>query len=173
MNPTLTANSGLERWTSRLGVTAAVLTVVFAVAAPVLWYSPLSQAIGRAPLRVDPIFSGGEVARTLARPGYAIAIYKPVNKRGWLSSNRPFVQLAWKPAAALPAHVRETIDLDGDGRPDLVVNFDVPRAEKAPLRVDVEPLSARVVAMHGVAIDSFSNLIARVNDAIVVRVPLR
>jgi hypothetical protein len=173
MNPTLPIHSEPARWTSRFGYTAAVLTIVFAVVAPILCLGPISAAIGRAPLRIDPIYTGGEVARTIARPGYTIAIYKPVGKRGVLSGNTPFVQVTWKPAAALPARIVEAIDIDGSGRPDFIARFDVPRAEKAPLFVDAEPLGARAIALHGVGIDSFCSMIARVNDAIVLRVPLR
>jgi hypothetical protein len=72
-----------------------------------------------------------------------------------------------------PATISEPLDLDGDGQPDCVVSFQVPRNPRATLHVDVKPLNALVKPMNGVSKDSFSSLIARVNDTIVVRVPLR
>ena len=94
-------------------------------------------------------------------------------KRAPLSPTASFVQIVWKPVSALPAAISEPLDLDGDGRPDCVVSFQVPRDPKAKLRVTVKPLTPLVQAMNEVGKDSFSSLIARVNDTIVVRVPLR
>lgn len=93
------------------------------------------------------------------------------------------MQIAWSPVNALPARVSDTLDLDGDGQPDVRVSFDVPKEPKALLHVDVEPLSTHYEALHDVAKPAFSRLIARVpdfrprgrrrsDDAIVVRVPL-
>lgn len=67
----------------------------------------------------------------------------------------------------------EEIDVDGDGRPDLVASFDVPRDPRAGLRLSVQPLDSRFQALKGIGKESFSELIARVNDTIVVRVPER
>ena len=67
----------------------------------------------------------------------------------------------------------EQLDLDSDGRPDCEVSFQAPRDPKAKLLVNVKPLNNLVQPMNGVSKESFSSLIARVNDTIVVRVPLR
>jgi hypothetical protein len=48
-----------------------------------------------------------------------------------------------------------------------------PRDLQAKLRVTVKPLNTLVQPMTEVGKESFSSLIARVNDTIVVRVPLR
>ena len=83
------------------------------------------------------------------------------------------MQIVWKPASKLPGAISESLDLDGDGRPDGVISFQIPRDAKARLRVDVEPLTQFVLPMHQVSDDSLASMIARVNDTIVVRVPLR
>jgi hypothetical protein len=163
----------MRRLTSVLGYAAAVLTIAVAVLGPMFWFGLFTRAAARTSLRIDPVYSGGEPARTIARGSYQIVVYKPVPKRAPLSPNGSFVQIVWKPASALPAAISEQIDLDGDGHPDCLVSFQAPRDPKANLRVNVEPLSSRVKPMSGVSKDSFSSLIARVNDAIVVRVPLR
>jgi len=64
------------------------------------------------------------------------------------------------------------VDVDGDGQPDVRVSFDVPKDSKMPLRVDVEALNPRYQAMRNVGKQKFSELIVRVDDAILVRVPL-
>jgi hypothetical protein len=85
---------------------------------------------------------------------------------------RAFVQVDWTPASALPAHVSDLVDMDGDGAADVRVTFDMPRDAKVPLRVNVERLSSQYLAMHEVGKSGFSELIARVDDAVVVRIPL-
>ena len=162
----------MKRLLAILAHTVAALTIAVAVFAPLVWFSYFSRVAARTSLRIDPLYTGGEPARTLARDGYQIVIYKPVPKRAPLSPAAPFVQIVWKPASALPAAISEPLDLDGDGRPDCVVSFGVPRDPRTPLRVTVKPLTGLVLPMHDVGKDSFSSLIARVNDTILVRVPL-
>jgi len=162
----------MKRLMAILGYTAAVLTIAVAVVGPLVWFGFFSRAAAKTSLRIDPMYTGGEPARTLARETYQIVIYKPVPKRAPLSSIGSFVQIVWKPASALPATISEPLDLDGDGQPDCVVSFQVPRNPRATLHVNVKPLNALVKPMNGVSKDSFSSLIARVNDTIVVRVPL-
>ena len=163
----------MKRLTAILGYTAAGLTIAVAVLGPLVWFGFFTRAAAKTSLRIDPAYTGGEPARTIERDSYQIVIYKPVPKRAPLSPIGSFVQIVWKPVSALPATVSEPLDLDGDGRPDCVVSFQVPRDPRAALHVDVKPLNTLVKPMNGVSKDSFSSLIARVNDTIVVRVPLR
>ncbi|MGD0580897.1 MAG: hypothetical protein ABSC08_18470 [Bryobacteraceae bacterium] len=163
----------MKRLTSILGIAAAVLTVAVAVVGPLVWFGAFNRAAASTKLRIDPLYTGGEPARVLERTGYQIVVYKPVPKRALLSESGGFVQLVWKPATALPPHVSEEIDIDGDGRPDVVASFDVPRDPGTELRLTVKPLNARLQPLNGIGKESFSALIARVNDSIVVRVPQR
>jgi hypothetical protein len=89
-----------------------------------------------------------------------------------LQRETAFVQMDWRPATALPAHVSDLVDVDGDGKPDVRVSFDVPKDPKAALRVDVEALSPRYEAMRDVGRERYSRLIVRVDDAVLVRVPV-
>jgi hypothetical protein len=161
----------MKRITPILGYTAAGLTIVAAVVGPLLLFGPLMAAVASAGLRVAPFYTGGEADHVIHKAGYQIVVNRPVTRRTLFSTDE-FVQITWKPAAALPAKVVDAVDLSGDG-PDLVVGFDVPNDVRAPLRVDVQPLTARVTAMRGVGREGFTRLIARVGDAVVVRVPLR
>jgi hypothetical protein len=163
----------MKRLTAILGYATALLTIAVAVVGPLVWFGVFSRAAAKTSLRIDPMYTGGEAARTIARQGYQIVVYKPVPKRAPLSQAASFVQIVWKPASALPPAISEPVDLDGDGRPDCVVSFQAPRDPHAKLRVTVKPLTSLVQPMHEIGKDSFSSLIARVNDTIVVRVPLR
>jgi hypothetical protein len=162
-----------KRLPAILGYAIAALTIAVAVVGPMFWFGVISRAAAKTSLRIDPEYTGGEPARTIARDGYQVVVYKPVLKRAPLSPIASFVQIVWKPVSALPAAISEPIDLDGDGWPDCVVSFQASRDSHAKLRVTVKPLTALVQPMNGVGKDSFSSLIARVNDTIVVRVPLR
>jgi hypothetical protein len=82
------------------------------------------------------------------------------------------VQLDWQPVSALPQHVSDAVDVDGDGQPDIRVSFDVPKDPKAPLRVDVDSLNPRYETMRNAGKEKYSRLIVRVDKAILVRVPL-
>ncbi len=73
--------------------------------------------------------------------------------------------------SALPQHVSDSVDVDGDGQPDVRVSFDVPRDAKALLHVDVEPLNPRYSGMRNVGKEKFSRLIVRVDNRILVRFP--
>jgi hypothetical protein len=154
-----------------LGYTTAGATVLVALLTPFLLYGIFTNGVAALPLHVDEMYSGGPKARTIPMGAYSIDIHRPVHPH-FLQNEKPFVQLDWSPVNALPEHVSDVVDLDGNGQPDIRVSFDVPTDPKAPLRVDVEPLNPRYQAMHSVGKEKFSRLIVRVDNAILVRVPL-
>jgi hypothetical protein len=154
-----------------LGYTAAGATVLAALLTPFLLMGFFIHGLAALPLHLDEVYSGGDKARTVQMGAYSIDIHRPVRPH-FLQSEKPFVQLDWTPACALPPHVSDMVDIDGRGQPDVLVSFDVPSDPKAPLRVNVEPLIPRYQAMHSVGKDRFSRLIVRVDNAILVRVPL-
>ena len=156
-----------------LGYAAAALTIAAAVLTPFLLIDVFTRGVAATGVRIDPAYAGGEPLRIIDRGAYRVVVHRPVLRRSPLERTGSFVQLTWTPAAGLPAHVSDEIDLEGDGRPDLRAVFDLPRDPAAELRVDVAPLGPRVMPMAGVGKQSFSCLIARVADSVVVRVPLR
>jgi hypothetical protein len=156
---------------AKLGYTAAGMTVLAAVLVPFLLLGLFTKGFAALGLHVDEIYSGGPKVRTLKTAAYSIDIHRPVSPH-LLQREQPFVQLDWKPVSALPGHVSDTVDVDGDGQPDVCVIFDVPKNSKTPLRVNVEALNPRYQAMRNVGNEKFSRLIVRVDDAILVRVPL-
>jgi hypothetical protein len=168
------SSAGLEgpmKIQEKLGYTAAGMTVLAAVLVPFLLMGLFTKGVAALGLHVDEIYSGGPKVRTVHNGAYSIDIHRPVSPH-LLQSEKPFVQLDWKPVSALPGHVSDAVDVDGDGQPDLRVSFDVPRDPKTPLRVDVEALNPHCEAMRNVGKERFSKLIVRVDDAILVRVPL-
>ena len=155
---------------AKLGYTAAGLTVFAAVLVPFFFYGLFTTGFSSLDLRVDEVYSGGPTIRTIQQSGYTIDIHRQVSPHFW-QREKPFVQLDWKPVSALPFHISDAVDIDGDGKPDVHVSFDVPKDPKA-LRVNVEPLNSRYAAMRNVGKEKFSELIVRVDDTILVRVPV-
>jgi hypothetical protein len=156
---------------SKLGYTGAGLTVFAAVLVPFLLMGLFSKGFASLGLHVDEVYSGGPKVRAIKAAGYTIDIHRQVTPH-FFQTEKPFVQLDWKPVSELPSHVSDLVDIDGDGQPDVRVTFDVPRDPKAPLRVNVDPLNPRYGAMQNVGKKKFSSLIVRVDDAIFVRVPV-
>jgi hypothetical protein len=149
------------KWpTSKLGYTAAGMTVLAAVLVPFLLMGLFTKGFTKLGLHVDEMYSGGPTVRTIQADGYTITIHKAVYPH-LLQTEKPFVQLDWKPVSALPQHVSDAVDVDGDGQPDVRVSFDVPK-----------DLNLRYQAMRNVGKPKFSELIVRLDDAILVRVPL-
>ncbi|MGB2679006.1 MAG: hypothetical protein WAN12_18135 [Candidatus Acidiferrum sp.] len=160
------------KWlTSKLGYTAAGMTVLAAVLVPFLFMGLFTKGFTKLGLHVDEMYSGGPAVRTIPEDGYTVTIHKAVYPH-LLQTEKPFVQLDWKPVNALPQHISDAVDVDGDGRTDVRVRFDVPKDPNTPLRVDVDVLNPRYQAMRNVGKQKFSELIVRVDDAILVRVPL-
>jgi hypothetical protein len=156
---------------AKLGYTAAGMTVFAALLVPFLLLGLFTKGFAVLGLHVDEMYSGGPKVRTVQTSAYSIDIHRPVFPH-MLQRENPFVQLDWRPVSALPPHVSDVVDVDGDGLPDICVSFDVPKDVKTSLRVNVEALNPRYEAMRNVGKEKFSRLIVRVDDAIVVRVPL-
>jgi hypothetical protein len=155
-----------------LGYAGAILTVVLMLIMPFVLFPLFARGVAATGVRPDPVYGGGEVARVVERDGYRIVVNHPVHSRALLAPPAPFVQLTWEPASALPEAVADTVDVDGDGRPDLAASFHVAADTTAALFVDVTPIGGLVRPLAHASRGSFSALIARVQGRIVVRVPL-
>lgn len=161
----------MKRLTSTLGYTTAVLTVVAAALVPFLLYGLFTKGVAGLGLKVDEMYSGGPKVRTVQFAGYTVDIHRQVSPH-MLQREKSFVQLDWKPVNVLPPRVSDAVDIDGDGKPDVNVSFDVPKDPKAPLKVDVASLNPRFESLRNVGKEKLSALIVRVDDAVLVRVPV-
>jgi len=157
---------------SKLGYTGAGATVLLAAIAPFVLLPLFTKGFGHMGLHVDEVYSGGPKVRTIQAGEYSIDIHRPVTPH-FFQTEKPFVQLDWRPAAVLPAHISDEVDIDGDGTPDVHVDFDVPKDPKGTLRVNVDALNPRYESLRGVGKQKFSSMIARVDDAVVVRIPAK
>ena len=158
-------------FTAILAYVGAGVTLAGAACVPFYLIGAFTTVVAQAGLHVEAAYTGGEVRQAIARDSYQIVVYQPVRPR-LLQRVEPFVQIAFQPTAALPARISDEIDLDGDGQPDVRVIFTIPRDTQAPLRGDVVALNDKYVSLTNVAGGSFSRLLVRAGDRIIVRVPL-
>ncbi|HEX4064860.1 MAG TPA: hypothetical protein VHZ09_02470 [Acidobacteriaceae bacterium] len=170
-----------------LAYSAAALTLLVAILTPFLLMGFFTKAVAHAGLHIDPVYSGGTIARTLDRASahghYQVVVYQTVRPHA-LQRGEPFVQVVLRPVSALGSQCSEVIDLDGDGQPDVRIDLTVPADPHVRPGGSVVALNARfrsfstsrsLASSHGRTWDnsSFSQLIVRTGDSIVVRVPLR
>lgn len=87
-------------------------------------YERLGRGLAATGLKISPVFSGGEIVRTLDRKGYSVFLHRPVFDSLLHEKKDGFVQVDWGPADALPARITERLDLYGDGRTDSVLELD-------------------------------------------------
>jgi hypothetical protein len=156
---------------SILAYTGAGFTLLIAACVPFVLMGVFSNVVAHAGLHIDATYSGGTIARTIHRGGYRIEVYQPVKPR-MLERTDPFVQIVFEPADALPAQVNDEIDLDGDGRPDVRVSFAMPVDANAKMHGDVTALNGGYVSLSNVSDESFSRMVVRTGNKIVVRVPM-
>ena len=156
---------------SILAYTGAGLTLLIAACVPFVLMGVFSNVVAHAGLHIDATYSGGTIARTIQRDGYRIVVYQPVQPR-LLERVEPFVQIVFEPVDSLPTRVSDEVDLDGDGRPDVRVSFSVPADAGAKMRGDVTALNGGYVSLNNVSDESFSRMVVRAGNKIVVRVPV-
>ncbi len=170
-----------------LAYSAAALSLLVAMLTPFLLMGLFTKAVAHAGLHIDPVYSGGTMARTLERGSahdrYQVVVYQTVRPRA-LQGGEPFVQVVMRPVSALGSHCSEVVDLDGDGQPDARIDLTIPADPRARAAGSVATLNGKfrsfsvrrpLASVHGGSWDnsSFSQLIVRSGDSIVVRVPLR
>jgi hypothetical protein len=120
------------------------------------WSQSLVDSTG---LHVSPWYTGDVVARTVVHADYETRIHKPVFQA--LIGERPegFVQVDWAPAGAVPGHLSEEIDYNGDGRPDFRIELNTQTGQAV-----FTPLSPLAIGLRGTY---------RLRDAWAVRVDLK
>jgi hypothetical protein len=154
-----------------LGYTAAGLTVAAALLTPFLLMGAFSSVVAHAGLHVDEKYAGGPVACAIDHANYKIEISQPVRPR-LLERGESYVQVAFSPADKLPTTVDETLDLDGDGQPDVHLRFAAVGSEETALKGEVTALNTKYLSFTSPASEGISRIVARIGNRVVVRVPL-
>ena len=159
------------RITSFLGITTAVLTLLIALLVPLKLMGGIATVVAKAGFHIDPVYDGGAPLRTVAASGYTLTVHAPVHPH-WLQRGHAFQQVSFAPVSKMPAHVDLQMDMDGDGQPDLRIVFDLPADPNAPLHGSVQALNGKFHSVAAISNNSFTELLARTGDRVVLRVPL-
>ena len=135
---------------SVLGYTVAALSILIMVVgdvAYILWdeLGISKPLIADSGLVRSPWYSGGEVAQTVDHGAYRTQVHRPVFDAFIGERREGFVQVAWAPPDALPAHIDEEIDADADGRVDFRIELDT-----ATRQAYLTPHSPNVIELEGV-----------------------
>jgi hypothetical protein len=90
-------------------------------------------------------WTGGEVVQTIEHGTYQTEVHRPVFDALIGEHKEGFVQVAWRPAGALPARINEEIDADADGQADFRIELETPSQ-----RATLTPYSPNVMELEGV-----------------------
>lgn len=74
-------------------------------------------------MKVNPIYTGGDIARSYVQDDMTITINKPVFESLVGSSSKGFVQVKFSGVKQLPTLIHQAIDYNDDGEPDF--NLDI------------------------------------------------
>jgi hypothetical protein len=97
-----------------------------------------SSSAARLPfMKINPNYSGGEVAREYITENCTIVVHKPVFDGLFRERAKGFVQVDWK--GNLPEKFIDTIDYNSDSSPDFVIQID-----RAISKTILNPLNTQV-----------------------------
>jgi hypothetical protein len=80
-------------------------------------------------IKINPLYSGGELTDSITGQDMNIYIYKPVFEALIGESREGFVQIRFSPAGKLPDMITKSIDFDNDGITDFGVNINTGNGE--------------------------------------------
>jgi len=128
--------SGIGYLLAALGVPILLATFIGAHT----WMALLVESTG---LSISPLYTGGEIAFHESRDGYRIDIHKPVFAALIGESKEGFVQVDFRPKAAVN-RINSGIDYNDDGKADFQIDW-TPSGQKANLI----PNSPLVLGLEG------------------------
>lgn len=74
-------------------------------------------------MKVNPVFTGGEIDRTIEKDSLKIIINKPVFEALIGKSSKGFVQIKFSGNNQLPNIIKQEIDFNNDGSSDFILNI--------------------------------------------------
>jgi hypothetical protein len=135
----------MSKLKSVLGYTVAALSILIMMAGVGAWRYMGEPFISATGLKHSANWSGGEVVQTIDHGTYQTEVHRPVFDALIGERKAGFVQVAWRPADGLPAHIDEEIDADADGQADFRIEL-----ETATEQASLTPYSPKVLELEGV-----------------------
>lgn len=109
-------------------------------------------------MKVNPKYTGGEIARIYEQDSMIITVNKPVFPSLFGSGSKGFVQVKFSGVKTLPVLINQKIDYDNDGKADFFLNINTLTSD-----VKFETLSENVSALY---------ISSKVKDSWIVRVSI-
>ena len=130
---------------SILGYTIAVLTIFVALVA-FMGNDPLRRVLmSKSGLSVTPLYTGGDIVRTIDHGGYKTDIHQTVFAGLFSEREQGFIQIDWVKSTQLPEVIVEDIDFDDDRQIDFTIIYDTVDNEAS-----LKPTNPRVLDIEGV-----------------------
>jgi len=127
-----------------LGYTAAVLSLFVVLATFIANDFWAKEFVNITSLKVSPIYTGGEVNKTISFKDYNIKIHKPVFQGLFSDRSKGFVEIDYA-GKNIPTVISQSIDFDGDGKYDFYIKYDT-KNDKS----EFKSLNRNVVSLQGV-----------------------
>jgi hypothetical protein len=139
----------MSKIVSFFAYSAAVLCVIVAVATFVGNRFFAESLVGATGIKVSPVFSGGEVRRTMSFNGYDVKIHEPVFEGLLAKSKSGFVQIDFI-GTSIPETVTHEIDYNEDGKKDFAMTYDSKNGKGTLISYDKNVVSLdRIIMMKG------------------------
>ena len=151
----------MEKLKAFFGHTVAVLTFPIII---VMIFGAFGGPLGELFIEVTGLetsanWTGGEVVQTIDHGAYQTQVHRMVFDALIGERKEGFIQVGWVPPDALPAHIDEEVDADGNGQADFRVEVDTQNKQST-----LTPYASWVLELEGTY---------RLEDSLAVRVILR
>jgi hypothetical protein len=130
---------------------AIICLVVIVILFPGL--NNFSASAAKLPfMKINPNYTGGDVAKEIVSQGCTLQIRKPVFDGLIGERNHGFVQIDWK--GNVPEKINDTIDFNFDGIPDFTVFIDRKKPETIlnPFNTEVGKIGTSTRTSYGWAV---------------------
>ncbi len=93
-------------------------------------------------MKINPIYSGGDVEQIKECKNYTLQIHKPVFEALIGESSEGFIQISWIWKDSLPGILNDSIDYNTDGKPDFIITVYTTNGD-----IQINPLNEKVKAL--------------------------
>ena len=128
-----------------LGYTVAVVTIFLAIVVFVANTELRRALMSTTGLSITPIYTGGEIVKTIDHGGYRTDIHEAVFAGLISERKKGFVQIDWVKKIKIPEEIVESIDFDNDNQMDFTINYDTVKNEAS-----IDTNSPKVIGLEGV-----------------------
>lgn len=127
-----------------LGYTAAVLALFVVLATFIANDFLAKDFVNITSLKVSPIYTGGDVYKTLSYKNHDIKIHKPVFQGLFSDRSKGFVEVDYE-GKNIPKTISQSIDFDNDGKNDFHIAYDTVNNKS-----EFKSLAKNVISLQGV-----------------------